>query len=191
MLLNLVLVVLILAAPAAMAQIPSGVTLEKPTNPVVMISTDKGDMILELFPDIAPKHVDSMLNLIKKGFYDGLSFHRVVSNFVIQGGCPNTREGASGMPGTGGPGYNIDAEFNSRKHLKGTLSMARSGHPDSAGSQFYVCLEVIPHLDNQYTVFGQLVKGHDIPEKIKQGDKMKLTILQDLATAPKAAPAAK
>jgi len=177
---NLLLIVLLVVALAqpAMAKLPEGVTLEKATNPVIKISTDKGEMILELFPDSAPKHVESMLTLIKKDFYKGLNFHRVVSGFVIQGGCPQGT-------GTGGPGYNLDAEFNARKHLKGTLAMARSMNPNSAGSQFYICLAEIPHLDNQYTVFGQLVKGHDVPEKVKQGDKMNIEILQDLSAETK------
>ncbi|HAE37587.1 MAG TPA: peptidylprolyl isomerase [Candidatus Riflebacteria bacterium] len=177
------LIALILTAPMAMAQVPAaepvvtsqipgGVTLEKATNPVIKISTEKGDMLLELFPDAAPKHVEGMLTLTKKGYYNNLTFHRVVSGFVIQGGCPLGT-------GTGGPGYTLPAEFNARKHLKGTLAMARSSDPNSAGSQFYICLDTIPHLDNQYTVFGQLVSGHDVPEKIKQGDKMQVSVIQD------------
>ena len=171
-------------APMAIAQtpatpqtnIPADVKLEKATNPVIKISTERGDMILELFPDSAPKHVESMLNLINKGFYNGLTFHRVVPGFVIQGGCPLGT-------GTGGPGYNIKAEFNSRKHLKGTLAMARAMDPDSAGSQFYICLEAQPYLDGQYTVFGQLRSGHDVPEKVRKGDKMNITILQGAPAA--------
>jgi len=184
---QILLVALLAAAPVAMAQtpapapaeattasqLPAGVQLEKATNPVIKISTEKGDMLLELFPDVAPKHVEGMLTLTRKGFYNNLTFHRVVPGFVIQGGCP---EGT----GTGGPGYNLPAEFNSRKHLKGTLAMARAQDPNSAGSQFYICLDVIPHLDNQYTVFGQVVHGHDVPEKIKQGDKMQVSVIQDI-----------
>lgn len=183
---QILLIALIVSAPVAMAETPAkpaepatatqplaGVTLEKASNPVIRISTEKGDMLLELFPDVAPKHVEGMLTLTKKGFYNNLTFHRVVPGFVVQGGCPQGT-------GTGGPGYNLPAEFNSRKHLKGTLAMARSGDPDSAGSQFYICLDVIPHLDNQYTVFGQIVQGQDIPEKIKQGDKMQVSVIQDL-----------
>lgn len=158
----------------AASAIPADVKLEKQNNPVIKISTERGDMILELFPDSAPNHVSSMLSLIKKGFYDGLKFHRVVPGFVIQGGDPKG-------DGTGGPGYKIKAEFNSRKHLKGTLAMARSMDPDSAGSQFYICLDAQPFLDGQYTVFGQLRSGHDVPEKVRQGDKMKITVLQDAA----------
>lgn len=156
--------------------IPADVKLEKADNPVIKISTDRGDMILELFPDSAPKHVESMLNLINKGFYNGLKFHRVVPGFVIQGGDPKG-------DGTGGPGYNIKAEFNNRPHLKGTLAMARAMDPDSAGSQFYICLDRIPHLDGQYTVFGQLRSGHDVPEKVRMGDKMNITILQGAPAA--------
>ena len=165
-------------APMAMAQtpapqtaLPADVQLEKATNPVIKISTERGDMILELFPDSAPKHVESMLNLINKGFYNGLTFHRVVPGFVIQGGCPRG-------DGTGDAGYKLPAEFNSRKHIKGTLAMARAMDPNSAGSQFYICLNATPHLDGQYTVFGQLRSGHDVPDKIRKGDKMTITILQ-------------
>ena len=177
---KLILIFLFALMPLTMAEaqevskLPEGLKLEKADNPVICIETEKGSMILELFPDSAPKHVDSMLSLIKKGFYNGLKFHRVVPGFVIQGGCPLGT-------GTGGPGYNVPAEFNSRKHLKGTLAMARAQHPDSAGSQFYICLGPQPFLDGQYTVFGQLRQGDDVPEKIKQGDKMNIKVLQDLA----------
>lgn len=134
-------------------------------NIYAIIKTDKGDMKLELFPDVAPNTVLNFVTLINKGYYNGLNFHRVVPGFVIQGGCPKG-------DGTGSPGYLIPAEFNKRKHLKGTLAMARAQDPDSAGSQFYICLEAQPFLDNQYTVFGQLVEGKDVPEKIRQGDKI-------------------
>jgi len=153
------------------AELPAGVTLENPKNPVVKLTTDAGEMLLELFPGDAPKHVEGMLTLIEKGYYNGLTFHRVVRDFVIQGGCPKG-------DGTGGPGYTLPAEFNKRPHEKGTLAMARTSDPNSAGSQFYICLDRIPHLDNQYTVFGKVVKGDEVPEKVKQGDKMKLEILQ-------------
>lgn len=170
--LELLIVIMVILTPMCMAQIPEGITMENAANPLIKVTTDKGDMYLELFPDVAPKHVKSMLDLIKKEYYNGLSFHRVVAGFVIQGGCPKG-------DGTGGPGYTIPGEFNKRKHLKGTLAMARTMDPNSAGSQFYICLEAIPHLDNQYTVFGQTVKGHEVPEKIKQGDKMKIEIIQE------------
>ena len=107
----------------------------------------------------------SFLDLIGKGFYDGLNFHRVVPGFVVQGGCPKGT-------GTGGPGYQIKAEFNERPHLSGSLAMARSADPDSAGSQFYICLAPQPGLDGQYTVFGQVTSGFELVQKVRQGDKM-------------------
>ena len=172
---QIILAALVISIPVALAaQVPEGIKMENNENPLVKISTEKGEMYLELFPDSAPKHVESFLNLIEKGFYDDLIFHRVVPNFVIQGGCPDGT-------GTGGPGYNLDAEFNDRKHVPGTLAMARAQSPNSAGSQFYICLETIPHLDNSYTVFGQVREGHDVPEKIRQGDKMNIEIIQGKA----------
>ncbi|MFM1832045.1 MAG: Peptidyl-prolyl cis-trans isomerase [Planctomycetota bacterium] len=136
--------------------------------PRATIETNHGTIVVELWDDVAPNHVKNMLELGEKGFYDGLGFHRILPGFVIQGGCPNTREGASGMPGTGDPGYKVNAEFNDRKHEKGVLSMARSGHPDSAGSQFFICLsrEKCQHLDGQYTAFGQVVEGLDVVDRI-------------------------
>lgn len=166
-------ILMVLIVPMAMCQVPANVKMENPQNPLVKIHTDKGDILLELFPDVAPKHVDNFLKLTKKGFYNGLVFHRVVPGFVIQGGDPKG-------DGTGGPGYTIPAEFNKRHHLKGTLAMARSMDPNSAGSQFYICLAPQPSLDGKYTVFGQVVKGKDIPEKIVKGDKMTIEVLQDL-----------
>jgi peptidylprolyl isomerase/peptidyl-prolyl cis-trans isomerase B (cyclophilin B) len=131
----------------------------------VRISTDKGDVVLEFFPDDAPMHVASFIKLAKDGFYDGLTFHRVEPGFVIQGGDPDG-------DGTGGPGYHLPAEFNTRPHLRGTLAMARSSDPNSAGSQFYICLGDARFLDNQYTVFGKAVEGIETIDKIKKGDKM-------------------
>ena len=129
--------------------------------PRVTISTSHGDITAELWNDVAPKHVENFLKLGRDGFYDDLTFHRIIKNFVIQGGCPRG-------DGTGGPGWSVDAEFNDREHVPGTLSMARSQDPNSAGSQFFVCLtrEHCRHLDNQYTAFGQVVEGLDIVEKI-------------------------
>jgi len=131
----------------------------------VRITTEKGDIVLELFPDEAPMHVASFIKLAKDGFYDGLTFHRVEPGFVIQGGDPDG-------DGTGGPGYRLPAEFNTKPHLRGTLAMARSSDPDSAGSQFYICLGDARFLDNQYTVFGHTVEGIETIDKIKKGDKM-------------------
>jgi peptidylprolyl isomerase/peptidyl-prolyl cis-trans isomerase B (cyclophilin B) len=131
-----------------------------------VITLEKGGEIrLEFYPEDAPKTVENFVTLAKKGFYNGLNFHRVVPDFVVQGGCPKG-------DGTGGPGYQIKAEFNKQKHLRGTLAMARSQSPDSAGSQFYICYGATPHLDGQYTVFGRVVSGMEHVDRIKQGDKM-------------------
>lgn len=112
------------------------------------LDTTQGLIRLEFFPDLAPGHVKNMLGLAQIGYFDGLTFHRVIKGFMIQGGCPTGN-------GTGGPGYTIRAEFNPTKHVPGVLSMARTSDPNSAGSQFFICLETVPHLDNQYTAFGR------------------------------------
>ncbi len=112
------------------------------------LDTTKGKIKIDFWPDVAPNHCKNMLGLAKIGFYDGLIFHRVIPGFVIQGGCPTGN-------GTGGPGYNVDQEFNERKHEAGVLSMARAQDPNSAGSQFFLCLEKVPYLDRQYTAFGK------------------------------------
>ncbi len=130
------------------------------------ITTEKGDIEFEFYAEDAPNTVKNFVTLAKEGFYDGLTFHRVVAGFVIQGGCPKG-------DGTGGPGYNINAEFNSRKHLDGAVAMARSQDPDSAGSQFYICLGPQAFLDGKYTVFGQVTKGMGVVKTIKMGDVMK------------------
>ena len=131
-----------------------------------VIALEKGGEIrIEFFPEDAPKTVENFVTLAKKGFYTGLNFHRVVPDFVVQGGCPKGN-------GTGGPGYTIKAEFNKQKHVRGTVAMARSQHPDSAGSQFYICYGSTPHLDGQYAVFGKVVSGMELVDRIKQGDKM-------------------
>lgn len=124
-----------------------------------------GEIRMEFFPEDAPKTVENFVGLAKKGFYDGLAFHRVVPGFVVQGGDPQGN-------GTGGPGYTIKAEFNKQKHVRGSVAMARSQHPDSAGSQFYICYGPHPHLDGQYTVFGRVTAGMEHVDKIKQGDRM-------------------
>ena len=131
-----------------------------------VIALEKGGEIrLEFFPEDAPKTVENFVTLTKKGFYNGLNFHRVVPDFVVQGGCPKGN-------GTGGPGYTIKAEFNKQKHVRGTVAMARSQDPDSAGSQFYICYGSTPHLDGQYTVLGHVVSGMELVDRIKQGDRM-------------------
>lgn len=136
------------------------------TKELAVVSTTKGDLTLEFWPDVAPGHVANFKKLAEKGFYDGTAFHRIIKGFMIQGGCPNSKKGAGGMPGTGGPGYQIKAEFNTKSHTRGVLSMARSSNPDSAGSQFFICHGDAKFLDRQYTAFGQLVKGDDVLEAI-------------------------
>ena len=135
-------------------------------TPRAIIHTNYGDMTVEFWPDVAPRTVDNFLKLSREKFYDGSAFHRVIKGFMIQGGCPNSKVGARGAPGTGGPGYQIKAEFNNRPHVKGVLSMARSSNPDSAGSQFFICHGVASSLNNQYTAFGQLVSGEEVLNKI-------------------------
>jgi peptidyl-prolyl cis-trans isomerase B (cyclophilin B) len=132
-----------------------------PNYPTATIDTDHGSFTVELWNDVAPKHSESFLALAKRGFYDNLTFHRIIPDFVIQGGCPRG-------DGTGGPGYQIKAEFNDRPHEPGVLSAARSAHPDSAGSQFFVCLtrEHCRHLDREYTAFGKVIRGMDVVKKI-------------------------
>lgn len=124
-------------------------------------------MVLEFWPDVAPKTVENFKTLAKKGFYDGTCFHRIVKGFMIQGGDPLTKDDAQQHRwGTGDPGYKVKAEFNDKQHVRGVISMARSAHPDSAGSQFFICLGNASFLDRQYTAFGKLIKGDDILGKI-------------------------
>ena len=129
-----------------------------------IIETEKGNIEIELFAKDAPNTVDNFTSLIKKGFYDGLIFHRVIPGFVAQGGCPEGR-------GTGGPGYTIKCEINPNKHLRGSLSMAHAGR-NTGGSQFFICYDAFPHLDGVHTVFGRVVNGMEVVDQIKQGDKM-------------------
>ncbi|MBI3029806.1 MAG: peptidylprolyl isomerase [Candidatus Rokubacteria bacterium] len=139
----------------------------KKVKQTAVVTLEKGGEIrIEFFPADAPKTVENFVTLAKKGFYDGLTFHRVVPGFVAQGGDPNGN-------GTGGPGYKIKAEFNKQKHVRGAVAMARAADPDSAGSQFYITFGPQPSLDGQYTVFGRVVSGMEHVDKIKVGDKMK------------------
>jgi peptidylprolyl isomerase/peptidyl-prolyl cis-trans isomerase B (cyclophilin B) len=130
-----------------------------------------GKIVFKFFPGEAPKTVANFVKLADKGFYDGLTFHRVEPGFVVQGGDPNGN-------GSGGPGWTIPAEFNEHKHLRGTVAMARTNDPNSAGSQFYICLAPAPFLDHNYTVFGQMVSGDELLDGIKVGDKMKKVSIQ-------------
>lgn len=131
-----------------------------------VIKTAYGDMTIAFWPDVAPKTVENFKKLARDGFYDGTAFHRIIKGFMIQGGCPNTKEGATGIPGTGDPGYKVKAEFNAKPHVRGVISMARSSNPDSAGCQFFICHGDARFLDRQYTAFGELVQGDDVLEKI-------------------------
>jgi peptidyl-prolyl cis-trans isomerase B (cyclophilin B) len=143
---------------------------ERARNSQVRIATEKGDMVFTFFPDDAPMHSAAFIKLAEDGFYDGLTFHRVEPGFVIQGGDPDG-------DGTGGPGYRLKAEFNDKPHLRGAVAMARAANPDSAGSQFYICLNDARFLDKQYTVFGQLSEGYETLDAIRRGDKMnKVTV---------------
>jgi peptidyl-prolyl cis-trans isomerase B (cyclophilin B) len=129
-----------------------------------IISTDKGNITIEFFEMDAPNTVANFKSLIESGFYNGLTFHRVVPGFVIQGGCPHGT-------GTGGPGYTIKCEINPNKHVRGALSMAHAGR-DTGGSQFFICHDDFPHLDGMHTVFGRVTDGMDVVDRIVQGDKM-------------------
>ena len=131
-----------------------------------LITTDKGPIKVKFAYDMAPRTVDNFITLAREKFYDGTAFHRIIKGFMIQGGCPNSKSGARGMPGTGGPGHTIKAEFNTKPHVRGVISMARSAHPDSAGCQFFICHGDARFLDRQYTAFGELVEGDDVLELI-------------------------
>ena len=131
-----------------------------------VVNTNLGNIQFELLSDIAPETVRNFIKLAKSGFYDGTLFHRVIPKFMIQGGDPNTKESDKSTWGTGGPGYNIKAEFNSRSHLRGIVSMARSSDPDSAGSQFFIVTSDSTFLDREYTVFGQVADGMEVADKI-------------------------
>src|SRR5208283_3547709 len=138
-----------------------------PESEVAIIKTSAGQMVIEFWPDLAPKTVENFKTLARKGFYDGTCFHRIVKGFMIQGGDPLTKDpAAEARWGTGDPGYKIDAEFNNHSHVRGVISMARSMSPNSAGSQFFICHGSPTQLDHQYTTFGKLIKGDDVLEKI-------------------------
>ena len=136
-------------------------------NEVAVIKTTSGEMVIELWPDVAPNTVENFKKLARQGFYDGTAFHRIVKDFMIQGGDPLTKDAQMASQwGTGGPGYQIKAEFSGRSHVRGVISMARSNDPDSAGSQFFICLGPTPQLDGQYTAFGKLIKGDEVLGKL-------------------------
>jgi peptidylprolyl isomerase/peptidyl-prolyl cis-trans isomerase B (cyclophilin B) len=142
---------------------------------VVTMQTTKGTIKFTLLPEYAPGTVDNFLKLVNKGFYNGLKFHRVVPGFVIQGGDPDGN-------GAGGPGWSIKGEFSKRQHLLGTVAMARTSDPNSAGSQFYICLDALPSLDGKYATFGQVFEGIDVVQKIVVGDKMTTVTAAEVPT---------
>lgn len=144
---------------------------EKIIGKQARISTEKGDIVFDFLPDVAPVTVSNFIYLAESGFYDGLTFHRREEGFVIQGGDPAGN-------GTGGPGYNIPAEFNSTSHDRGVVAMARSNHPDSAGSQFYITLAPANFLDGNYTVFGKVVSGMEVVDEIQVGDVMTKVVIE-------------
>jgi cyclophilin family peptidyl-prolyl cis-trans isomerase len=156
------------------AQQPTPQGGKKVKQTAVITMGKGGEIIIEFFPEDAPKTVANFVTLTKKGFYNGLTFHRVEPNFVVQGGDPKGN-------GSGGPGYTIKAEFNKQKHVRGVLAMARSQSPDSAGSQFYITLAPAHFLDGQYTVFGKVTSGMEIVDKIRVGDKMKTVKIVEAA----------
>ena len=140
--------------------------IERMKQTTAVLETKFGEITLKFFPEVAPKHVKSFIDLTSSGFYDGTTFHRVVPGFVIQGGDPNSKSEDRSKHGTGGPGYTLEAEFSNLLHKRGTLSMARAAHPDSAGSQFFICVADAAFLDGQYTVFGEVTEGMDVVDEI-------------------------
>ena len=139
----------------------------KSSNEVAVIKTSEGDMVVQFWTDAASKTIENFKKLARQGFYDGTIFHRIVKGFMIQGGDPNSKDTAKeNSYGQGGPGYDIKAEFNDHSHDRGVISMARGPDPNSAGSQFFICLAPVHRLDHQYTTFGKLIKGQDVLEKI-------------------------
>jgi peptidyl-prolyl cis-trans isomerase B (cyclophilin B) len=138
-----------------------------PSNEVAVIKTSEGEMVVQFWTDATPNTIENFKKLARAGFYDGTIFHRIIKGFMIQGGDPNSKDpGKENRYGEGGPGYQIKAEFNQHKHERGVISMARGPDPDSAGSQFFICLAPVPRLDGKYTTFGKLIKGDDVLEKI-------------------------
>jgi len=147
------------------------------SNEVAVIKTNEGEMVVQFWTDAAPKTIENFKKLAGQGFYDGTIFHRIVKEFMIQGGDPNSKDPAKeNSYGQGGPGYQIKAEFNDHPHDPGVISMARSSDPDSAGSQFFICLAPVHRLDHQYTTFGKLIKGQDVLEKIGDTEVTKNSI---------------
>jgi len=170
----------------------SDVTVSDQTRVQIAIQVEEeswGEIQLKFFPDLAPNHVNNLVTLASNNFYNGTTFHRVIPGFMIQGGDPNSKDADRSRHGTGGPGHQVNAEFNKRPHTRGTLSMARSQDPNSAGSQFFICVADANFLDGQYTAFGEVVSGMEIVDRIvniqRDGNdnpltriEMKLTVVE-------------
>jgi peptidyl-prolyl cis-trans isomerase B (cyclophilin B) len=165
--LSIVLAVILSSALFATEEKKEEKTSMNASNEVAVIRTSEGEMVVQFWTDAAPNTIENFKKLAREGFYDGTIFHRIVKGFMVQGGDPNSKDPAKeNRYGEGGPGYKIKAEFNDHSHDRGVISMARSSDPDSAGSQFFICLAPVPRLDHQYTTFGKLIKGGDVLEKI-------------------------
>ncbi len=159
----------------------TGTEIEAMKEKKAVITTSLGTILLGFFPEKAPNHVASFFALVEQGFYDGTLIHRVVPNFIVQGGDPNSRDGERKRFGTGGPGYCLVAEINDHRHLRGTVAMARSASLDSGGSQFFINLADNPSLDGQYTVFGEVLEGMEVVEQIAKTERDKNDIpLEDI-----------
>jgi peptidyl-prolyl cis-trans isomerase B (cyclophilin B) len=159
----------VLGAAQAEKQAAPPASATPSTNEVAVLKTSLGEMVVQFWPEVAPKTVENFKKLARQGFYDGTAFHRIIRGFMAQGGDPITKDPAKEADyGTGDPGYKIKAEFNNRPHTRGVLSMARSRDPDSAGSQFFICLGRAEHLDGQYTAFGKVIKGEDVLAKLNE-----------------------
>jgi peptidyl-prolyl cis-trans isomerase B (cyclophilin B) len=166
----LLLIGILCAVPSFARQSPEKFTkqeIKKMSSTTAILETKFGNITLKFFPDVAPGHVKNFIDLAKKGVYNNTVFHRVIPGFMIQGGDPISKDPAKRQAyGTGGPGYTIPAEFSDRPHKRGTLSMARANDPNSAGSQFFICVADAPFLNRQYTVFGEVVSGMEVVDKI-------------------------
>ena len=162
-----ILLLAVLSAVVFAAEEKKETSLMSNSNEVAVIKTNEGEMVVQFWTDAAPNTIENFKKLARQGFYDGTIFHRIVKGFMVQGGDPNSKDSAKeDAYGQGGPGYEIKAEFNNHSHDLGVLSMARGPDPDSAGSQFFICLAPVRRLDGQYTTFGKLIKGDDVLEKI-------------------------
>src|SRR5438552_11582095 len=165
--LSILLAVLLSSALFAAEEKVGEKTSVNASNEVAVIKTNEGEMVVQFWTDAAPNTIENFKKLARSGFYDGTIFHRIVKGFMIQGGDPNSKDpGKESRYGEGGPGYKIKAEFNDHSHQRGVISMARETDPDSAGSQFFICLAPVPRLDGEYTTFGKLIKGDDVLAKI-------------------------